>query len=547
MTSDEEKELAGFLIDVSKMGHGKTKQEVLLIVQKAVEKKGKMTDHFNGEGWWTGFTQRHPELALRTADPLSYSRSNAVTQETLDHYFTLLQKTLTENNLFDRPSMIYNMDESGMPLDHKQLKRIAERGAKKVHGHASGNKAQITILACANAAGTTLPPMVIFKGERFNHDWTKGEVPNMLYGMSPQGWIDQELFALWLQKSFVKSIPPARPVLLLLDGHSSHYTPEAIKLAAEETVIIFCLPPHMTHVVQPLDVSFFGPLKKYWSKVCHMYMAENPGKVVTKFQFSSLFSKAWYLTIRPDIIMSGFRKVGVCPFDFSAVKPYSPSSEKSSTSKVQNDLNSEQNPNTKSKESPEEQCQTRIQFAPGQVLLYEHRYESGYDLYDPDYFEWLQQTHPESLPDHTPSSASTTPTDPLDQTVQSNSSEKAASDVSLSTLNPLEDPSHSTPSSSVSKGLSETRKVLSALSEFLYHPERDSSSKKATTSTARVLTSVESLTMLVEKGKKKQEAEEAKEKPKKEREDKKKEREAEKECKVEERKRKKEEQEKKPS
>ena len=48
LTSDEEKELADFLIDVSKMGHGKTKQEVFLIVQKAVEKKGKMTDHFNG-------------------------------------------------------------------------------------------------------------------------------------------------------------------------------------------------------------------------------------------------------------------------------------------------------------------------------------------------------------------------------------------------------------------------------------------------------------------------------------------------------------------
>ena len=105
--------------------------------------------------------------------------------------------------------MIFNMDESGMPLDHKQLKRIAERRVKKVHGHASGNKAQITTLACANAAGTAPPPMMIFKGERFNHDWTKGDVPNTLYGMSPQGWINQELFALWLHKLFVTSILPA--------------------------------------------------------------------------------------------------------------------------------------------------------------------------------------------------------------------------------------------------------------------------------------------------------------------------------------------------
>lgn len=182
---------------------------------------------------------------------------------------------------------MYNMDESGMPLDHKQLKRIAPKGSKKVHGQASGDKMQVTIVACASAAGTVFPPMVIFKGERLNHEYTKGEVPGTLYGMSPNGWIDEELFCHWLSDLFLKHIPPQRPVLLLLDGHSTHFTPYAVHLAASEGVTIMCLPPHTTHAAQPLDVSFFGPLKKHWSSVCHTFMAENPGKVVTKFSFSS--------------------------------------------------------------------------------------------------------------------------------------------------------------------------------------------------------------------------------------------------------------------
>ena len=127
--------------------------------------------------------------------------------------------------------------------------------------------------------------MVIFNGERLNHEYTKGEVPGTLYGMSPNGWIDQELFCHWLKYLFMTYIPPQRPVLLLLDGHSTHFTPYAVKLAAENGVTILCLPPHTTHAAQPLDVSFFGPLKKHWSSVCHTYMAENPGKVVTKFPF----------------------------------------------------------------------------------------------------------------------------------------------------------------------------------------------------------------------------------------------------------------------
>ena len=118
---------------------------------------------------------------------------------------------------------------------------------------------------------------------------------------------------------FLKHIPPQRPVLLLLDGHFTHFTPYAVALAAKNGVTILCLPPHATHAAQPLDVSFFGPLKKHWSSVCHTFMVDNPGKVVTKFSFSSLFSRAWYKAIKPETIVVGFGKVGICPCDRSAI------------------------------------------------------------------------------------------------------------------------------------------------------------------------------------------------------------------------------------
>ena len=150
-------------------------------------KRGFANDKINGEGWWYKFMKRHSGLSLRTSDPPSHSRFNAVSQSALDHYFVLLRNTLEVNGLMDKPSYIYNMDELGMPLDHKQLKRVALKGIKKFHGPSSGNKAQITILACANAVGTMIPPMVIFKGERLNYEWTRGEVPDTKYAMSPQG------------------------------------------------------------------------------------------------------------------------------------------------------------------------------------------------------------------------------------------------------------------------------------------------------------------------------------------------------------------------
>ena len=110
--------------------------------------------------------------------------------------------------------------------------------------------------------------MVIFTGKHFNSLLSNGEVPGTLYGMSPNGWMDQELFCDWFFKHFLTHAVSERPLLLLLDGHSSHYTLDLVKAAAEKDVIIFCLPPHTTADSQPLDTSCVGPLKTYWFEIC---------------------------------------------------------------------------------------------------------------------------------------------------------------------------------------------------------------------------------------------------------------------------------------
>jgi len=53
LNQNEESSLASFLITACKVGHGKTKQDVLCIVKRMVEKKNpdKSVDHFKGEGW----------------------------------------------------------------------------------------------------------------------------------------------------------------------------------------------------------------------------------------------------------------------------------------------------------------------------------------------------------------------------------------------------------------------------------------------------------------------------------------------------------------
>ena len=122
-----------------------------------------------------------------------------------------------------------------------------------------------------NAAGQAIPPLVVFDAKKLNHTWTSGEFPGTQYGLSDSGWMTTGLFESWLTELFLRHAVSSRPLLLVLDGHSTHYQPKVIRLARENEVIMLCFPPHSTHEAQPLDVGVFGPLKAHWTNVCHEY------------------------------------------------------------------------------------------------------------------------------------------------------------------------------------------------------------------------------------------------------------------------------------
>ena len=82
---------------------------------------------------------------------------------------------------------IYNVDETGMPLNHSAPKIVTGRGHKKVRYRTPGNKCPITISGCASATGHAIPSFVIFDSKSLNMEWRKIEVPGTSYGLSSNG------------------------------------------------------------------------------------------------------------------------------------------------------------------------------------------------------------------------------------------------------------------------------------------------------------------------------------------------------------------------
>ena len=92
-----------------------------------------------------------------------------------------------------------------------------------------------------------------------------------------------------------------------------------VELARSSNVHLFCLPPHTTHLLQPLDVGVFGPVKNAWRIVLKEHQIATCASTVTKQEFPYLLAKLWDRSFLPQHFTSGFRRTGLCPLSQDAI------------------------------------------------------------------------------------------------------------------------------------------------------------------------------------------------------------------------------------
>ncbi|OSC99800.1 DDE-domain-containing protein, partial [Trametes coccinea BRFM310] len=222
--------------------------------------------------WLSRFLARHQELRLGKPSGLDPKRAQAFNEATVERHFELLRKVMEEHGI---PwEHVYNMDEKGIQRGRRnveQVKYILHRSERPVYKLRSANLELVTIIECVCANGGSLKPGFIFPGKEFHKEWFEVD-PEILICMSPNGWTDDALCAEWFEHSFIPQANARRvsdaPILLIYDGHGSHASPRLVELALKSNIHLFCLPPHTTHKLQPLDVGVFAQLSNAWKKRC---------------------------------------------------------------------------------------------------------------------------------------------------------------------------------------------------------------------------------------------------------------------------------------
>ncbi|CAH2102389.1 unnamed protein product [Euphydryas editha] len=318
----EENELCAYLLEMEERLYGLTVKDLKALVYQLAIKNNKYNPFSAekkeaGREWINGFLKRHPELSIRKPENTSAARASAFNKVAVEKFFNFLGNVYDEHQL--TPDRIYNCDEMGISVVPKtNSKIIAKRGRKQVGIIVSAERGQtVTVEICFSAAGNYMPPMLIFPRKRMQPELMVNSQAGAWGTCSDSGWITSELFLQWFKRFVIFSgASKDRPVLLLLDGHSTHtQNIDLINEARAHGVIILCFPPHTTHRLQVADVAFMRPLSIYYEQAVTAWLRSNPGLVVTIRQVAEVFGNAFVQAATMSTAVNGFRKCGIWPYN----------------------------------------------------------------------------------------------------------------------------------------------------------------------------------------------------------------------------------------
>ena len=222
-----------------------------------------------GKCWVDRFNARTEGVKLRRSQP--YDRQRALNEDArvITPWFELVRKTKERYGILDEDT--HNFDETGFMIGMINAQMVFTGSKKRSNPKKiqPGNRDWVTIIQGICAAGWAIPPFVIFGGKVLISSWYVDLPRDWVIETSANGWTTNELGLKWLKHfdAHTKERTVRVYRLLIVDGHESHNNYEFHKYCKEQKIIVLCMPLHLLHLLQLLNIGCFAPLKRAYYKV----------------------------------------------------------------------------------------------------------------------------------------------------------------------------------------------------------------------------------------------------------------------------------------
>ena len=322
LNEEEERTLAEHFEHMSYLGYDYVQKDIVIISSDfAVSlNKKKLSEPGLSKKWYKKFRERFPNVRLKKYHTsLSTERANANSAGTVSIYYTNLKAIL--DSAENEPSSIYILDEITLPME-QNAKDIYVKGKSAGTGESNKDTESFTLIGCANASGSLVPPYLVLPAKKWNDSYLEGTCPGSDGECSQDGDTNALIFSNYFNNHFRKFVPfgkDSKPVVVLYDGQKLNLMLTLKTFGEENNITFFVLPPHASCIVG-LKLGCFHPITEVFNKESQMYLRKKNALELDKIEVCKLASKTYLKTMTPDILTSAFKRIGVYPLNSNVVQ-----------------------------------------------------------------------------------------------------------------------------------------------------------------------------------------------------------------------------------
>lgn len=319
LTTTEEQTLIRYILDLDSRGFSPLLAEVADMADKLLAARG---GEPVGKNWAKNFVARTPSLKMVFNRAKDRQRQKQEDPKVISEWFKLVEDTKVKYGVADED--VHNFDETGFQMGVIGSMKVVTGSERRSRPDLiqPGNREWVTNIQSICAAGYATPPFIIYKGQVHISAWYEEiAIPhNWKISVSRNGWTNNELGVVWLKHfdAYTRTRQVGEYRLLILDGHESHQSQDFKDYCLEHKILTLCMPPHSSHILQPLDVVCFSPLKRSYSQRVRA-LASRRVFHISKEGFLPAFRDAFFDVFTEDLCKKAFKATGLVPLDAQEV------------------------------------------------------------------------------------------------------------------------------------------------------------------------------------------------------------------------------------
>jgi len=326
LTTPQDSAVKEYLLFLHALGTSPNREVLILASNRVLYYCG--SDATVSTRWAKSWLSRNIEwFKTLRSKPISSKRRDAHIIEDVEGHFEEFKRCKEHWGIYDDD--VSNFDETGCQIGVLSGDKVIVPADCKAAYHTDpDNRELVTAVVTLNYGRKRIPPMIIFAGAYHLRKYFDNDMDgDTLFARSPTGFLNDKLGLVYLKHfdKFTKDSRKGKYRMLLFDGHGSHITQEFINYCWENAIRPFRLPAHLTHLLQPLDVSVFKSFKHNFRKEIRREVF-NGVSDISKTDFFSFFQRFYDRTMTSRIHASGFKRTGLIPYNpqivLDAMKEY---------------------------------------------------------------------------------------------------------------------------------------------------------------------------------------------------------------------------------